>query len=310
MWQVNTVGRFCTHAKTLGFWVIHGIGQFEVATRPFQLFDGIVEQIRIRCESDSDFKATLQCELVEEAGILAEVLPDLATVFSFQKNRRTLREAFGQTRGVKAISKLLSLLGDAKCPCVLILDDCQWADSASVRVVEQWSKDRQKLATGSRQLLTVISFRQEEVSDDDVVRNLVSTTELKIDLFKDPEIRQIACSMAGILPESVLQVVCRMACGSPFMATAVMRGMFETGTLSPGVEGWVVNESALLDLQSSNDAAQLLARRIDLLPAEVKDFLIHGRHSWQGVSSGLGQKTCWVVQRQSQRGNWQEPDLD
>ena len=57
------------------------------------------------------------------------------------------------------------------------------------------------------------------------------------------------------------------------MATAMLRGMFETGILMPSEEGWQVNEAALGDLSSSSDSGKLLARRIELLPDSLVGYL-------------------------------------
>ena len=83
-------------------------------------------------------------------------------------------------------------------------------------------------------------------------------------------------SMAGPLPVEAVETICRLSDGSPFMASAVLRGMVESGALSAEPWGWHVESSALSDLQSSSHAADFLARRIELLPQDAIDLLSVG----------------------------------
>lgn len=274
--KTTLLDEYAVLARQSGYWVINGIGQAEVASHSFQMLDGLIEQIGQRCTEDSGFEKYLREQLRDEVAILCEVLPELARTLGWTNQQRTGPEVFGHARGINAICKLIGLLGTSERPCTIILDDCQWIDESSVKLLEQWNIHRRNTPPNQRHVLTVISYRNEEVPSGHPLRMLDPSSHFHIDLFTRDEIRALAGSMAGSLPEHVLQTVCKMAGGSPFMATAVVRGMFETGALRADKQGWQVDESAIDDLQSSNDAARLLARRIDLLPDQVRQFLSHG----------------------------------
>ena len=267
---------FGATARQSGYWVINGIGQSGVANHSFQLLDGLVESVAKRCEDDPAFHQYLHDNLQEELAILCEVLPVLAKRLSWSDQRRSGPDVFGHTRGINAICKLLSLLGTVERPCAIVLDDCQWIDESTIKLLKQWNKVRKSTPVAHRFVLTVISYRKEEVKAAHPLKQMEPTSHIQFDLFSNREIRDLAGSMAGKLPDHVLELVEKMACGSPFLATAVVRGMFETGALRPGPMGWQVNETAFEDLQSSSDAGRLLARRIDLLPIHEKQFLSHG----------------------------------
>src|SRR5439155_14091388 len=67
------------------------------------------------------------------------------------------------------------------------------------------------------------------------------------------------------------------AAGSPFLASAVLRGLVETGALvAEPSGGWRVEPLAMADVQSSRHAAAVLARRFELLPAEAVRLLSVG----------------------------------
>ena len=88
--------------------------------------------------------------------------------------------------------------------------------------------------------------------------------------------RRLVESMAGPLPDEAVGVIERLAEGSPFMASAALRGLVESGALVAELEGWRVEPLALADVQSSRHAAAFLARRIELLPAETIKLLSVG----------------------------------
>src|SRR5690606_8431684 len=90
------------------------------------------------------------------------------------------------------------------------------------------------------------------------------------------EVRQLVVSMAGGLPDDVVRTVVRLALGSPFMASAVLRGRVECGALRATDSGWKVDRDALADAGSSDQAASFLARRLQLLPKQTIDLLSVG----------------------------------
>src|SRR6185437_15414069 len=88
--------------------------------------------------------------------------------------------------------------------------------------------------------------------------------------------RQLLESMAGSLPQEVIDAVGRLAGNSPFMASAVLRGLVESGSLVRDAGGWRAVSLALEEAQSSSRAADFLTRRLQLLPADTLQLLTSG----------------------------------
>src|SRR5439155_22625042 len=89
-------------------------------------------------------------------------------------------------------------------------------------------------------------------------------------------VRKLVESMAGPLPDEAVDVIERLAEGSPFMAAAALRGLVESGALAPVPAGWRVEPLAMADVQSSRHAAAFLVRRIELLPEATLKLLSVG----------------------------------
>src|SRR4029077_188628 len=98
------------------------------------------------------------------------------------------------------------------------------------------------------------------------LRQLNPAAHLRLSKFTPDDIRQLVESMAGPVPPEVIDIVTKSSDGSPFMASAVLRGLFGSGGLVGDAQGGRLEPWATADLQSSNHAASVLSRRIDLLP--------------------------------------------
>ena len=78
-------------------------------------------------------------------------------------------------------------------------------------------------------MLLVVAFRSEEVAEDHLLRRVEPDLHLRLSPFAPDEVRQLVESMAGPLPDDVVAAITRLADGSPFMASAVLRGLVESG---------------------------------------------------------------------------------
>jgi two-component system sensor kinase len=159
---------------------------------------------------------------------------------------------------------------------VVLLDDCQWADELTLRLIRHWRQHPPAPGKGRHSLL-VVAFRSEEAGPGHLLRLLQPDLHLTLSRFDLEAIDQLAESMAGPLPAEALEVIERLSEGNPFLAVAVLQGLVESSALSP-VEsgGWVADLLALADVQSSAHAAAFLVRRVERLPPQVLGLLSAG----------------------------------
>ena len=101
-------------------------------------------------------------------------------------------------------------------------------------------------------------------------------SHLTLPTFKAGDVRRLVESMAGPLPDEAVGVIELVAEGSPFMASAALRGLVESGALVPEATGWRVEPLAMAEVQSSRHAAAFLARRIEFLPEPTVKLLSIG----------------------------------
>ncbi len=262
-------------AACRGCWVLWGQGTSDVAPQPFSLLGGVVQGFLSAARSQPLLAETVRHRLGDQLPALVAALPGLAEVLGGESSYTTAPEAAGEIRTLNALGGFLSALGTADRPALVILDDCQWADELSYRLFRRWQSPGENEAPG-RFVQLIAAFRAEEAADDHPLRRLRPDAHLRLSGMTRDELQQLVESMAGQLPPEAVDTVAQLAGDSPFMASAVLRGLVETGRLVCEGQAWRLVSSELDDVQSSSRAAKVLACRLDLLPDDTRRLLCTG----------------------------------
>ncbi|HEY2838954.1 MAG TPA: ATP-binding protein, partial [Pirellulales bacterium] len=263
-------------AARAGYWVLRGQGTSEVAQRPFRLLSGIVDGVLAAVRSQPELAEALRSRLSGYQDAILAVLPALECVFCNQVADAMAPEETGEARTIQALSRFFDALGTPERPVLIVIDDCQWADELTYKLIRRWHTDYEHSKGAQRNVLLVAAFRAEEVGADNLIRRIDNVTHLTLPPLLKDEVRQLVESMAGPLPDIVAARIEQLADGSPFMAAAVLRGFVESGALFPQDGGWAIEPAAIADVGSSSRAGSFLARRLELLPEETIDLLSTG----------------------------------
>lgn len=299
-----------------GCWVLKGLGATEVSQQPFRLLDGVIEGFINAASSRPGLVDALRKQLGDQTEIVAAALPALGKVLCEDITELSAPETTGEARTIEAVVAWLNALGEIDRPVLLLLDDCQWADELTVKLLTRFATLRQSRKSASRVLL-VLSFRSDEVPEDHGLRQLPISTQVSLPPLEPAEVRQLVESMAGPLPDEAVEAVNRLSAGSPFMASAALRGLVECDVLTPTKDGWEVDNEALADASSSSQTATFLTRRLDLLPEETLRLLSAGAVLGKQFDLELAQRLAEVKPRQAiqavdeARGRhlvWLQPD--
>ena len=258
-----------------GIWVLRGQGVDQMAQRPLRVLDGVVDGVMRRARSDPGFVERLAGAMGAQLQALVDALPALAAVFGSANVGSLGPEAYGEARSLPALTAFLDALAPSGPPAMVVLDDCQWADELTLKLLHHWATHR-PAQDGARHVVVVAAFRSEEALPGHPLRRLRPSSHLVLPPFAGHDLRRILVSMAGPLPDEAVGVVESLSAGNPFMATAVLRGLVETGALVEEATGWRVEPEAMAGVQTSRHAAAFLSRRLDLLPEPARRLLSVG----------------------------------
>ncbi|MDD4270605.1 MAG: response regulator [Pirellulaceae bacterium] len=259
-------------ASQHGLRVFRGLATVEIAQNPLRVLEGIAGGVLAATKSEPEYAAALRSRIGVHAGAIGAALPELRDLLDSGAAQDSAPESVGESRTVQALAQFLQALGSAEGPAVVILDDCQWAGELSCKLLRRWHA----MAAGDTHLLVIAAFRTEEVGDDHLIRQSEPTTHVRLLPLEAEEVHKIVESMAGPLPDEAVELITRLAGGSPFMASAVLHGLVETGALLPGPDGWRAEPLAMADVSSSSRAAAFLTRRLELLPEQTIGLLSAG----------------------------------
>ncbi|MHB8897815.1 MAG: protein kinase domain-containing protein, partial [Thermoguttaceae bacterium] len=262
-------------ASRHGLRVFRGLATNEIAQNPLRVLDGIVERVLAIAAEEAGYAGALRKRIGVYREAVVSALPQLSGLLETEKQRDSAPEAAGEARTVQALARFLLALGAPQHPALVILDDCQWAGELSCKLLRRWHALVAENLEGNH-VAILAAFRSEEVPEQHLLRQTEPAACLKLLPLEPHEVQKVVESMAGPLPQEATDAIIGLSGGSPFMASAMLRGFVETGALVAGPQGWRIDQLAMDRVSSSSRAASLLARRLDLLSGAAIDLLSAG----------------------------------
>jgi len=256
-------------AVSQGFQVLRAQGKNQIGLAPLASLRETVSQCIDVIRHDAGLKARLHSELSEFARELGTVAPELVTELELPTQVERTHD-LSDRRIAIALATFFRSLGSAEKPVLMLLDDMHWADDLTVTMLECWH------LTNSSHTLLIVGTRPSDATAERLRDNLKCVIKLNLEPLVRADHDKLLESMTGGLPAQILTTVWEMSAGSPFMATAVLRGLVEGGVLTSSDAGWLVDERQLKNLQMSGEAAEVLKRRLYRLSRESQDLLAVG----------------------------------
>ncbi len=255
--------------------VFRGQGVDRAAPQPLQPLLGVLRDLAAAVKRTPALAEVLRSCLGEQLDAACTASPQLMEMLGVPAPAQG-PESLGEERTARALATLIDALGGAETPALVLLDDGQWSDELTLRLLARWGKSSRDTAGRERFVTVVVAFRTEEVPEPHALRHLAPLLQLSLAPFTASDVQALAESMAGSLPEEALDCVVRFSEGNAFMAAAMVRGLVECGALEPTVSGWRVEPERIAEVSSSRRAASLLLRRLQLFSEETRALLVAG----------------------------------
>ncbi|MEG4109356.1 AAA family ATPase [Microcoleus sp. S13_C5] len=278
-------------ARQGGYFIKGKYDQFQ-RNIPFSAFVQAFRELMGQLLSESDAQLhrwkTLILTAVGESGqVLIDVIPELEHIIGAQSPALELSGSAAQNRFNLLMQKFVQVFTQAEHPLVMFLDDLQWADSASLKLLQLLMDD-----TGH--LLVLGAYRDNEVSPahpfmltvDEIVKSGAVVNTITLQPLSLADLNQLVAdtlicdlSLAGPLTELVYQ----KTQGNPFFSTQFLKALHEDGQIifnppqSPlskegSKGGWQcdINQVTFAD---ASDVVEFMAAQLQKLPKETQDVL-------------------------------------
>jgi predicted ATPase/DNA-binding SARP family transcriptional activator len=211
------------------------------------------------------------------ASLMEKLIPCLAWLVSPHPQTEALTPQEAQTRFVNVFKDFLAALADRDHPLVIFLDDLQWVDAVTLKILYQLVTEQQ-----SRYLLLIGAYRDQEVDAGQPlligVANLkasgLNVTELFLQLFTVDQVAAILGETLQQTDESVrpLAEVCqRKTLGNPFFLNRFCHELVHRRLLGFNTArgSWTWRLAEIDILESSENVVDLLVFNLRRLPAEL-----------------------------------------
>lgn len=282
---LDALGRFATEKKA---WSAKG--KFDPAghTEPYSAFaqalGQLIELLLGRSESElAMWRRRMESALEDDRHLVASVVPGLRRILGPQPSVDSeveLSEA--KHRFLRAIRRFLCLFCGPDRPLVILLDDLQWADHASLKLIEWLVSDED---TGH--LFIVGSFRPEEVTEDHPLMAMVdrlrqqseqAVETMTLGALSEEDVCCLVADSLEIRREAATPLakwLRKKTGGNPFFIHQMLQNLSRDGTLWFDADAghWRWDESQLASLPATVNVVEHLSAYIAGLEEKTRQLL-------------------------------------
>jgi len=234
-----------------------------------------------------EWKAKILSVLGENAQVIIDVIPELERLIGQQPTVTELEGGAAQNRFNLLFGNFLRIFATKEHPLVIFLDDLQWADLASLKLIQLLMTD-----TDTHYLLLIGAYRDNEVSPAHPLRLTLEEIHKNNDnrdtcprvkqivlepLDRDNLNRLIADTLSCPLERALAltELVFNKTKGNPFFTNQLLKSLYQDGLISFNFsEGhWQCDIAKVRALSVSSDVVEFMASQLQKLPENTQNVL-------------------------------------
>ena len=232
-------------------------------------------------EQIAAWRRRLAAAVGPHGALVIELVPDLGLILGPQPVAPALPPHEAEARLRQVLRRLIGAFAAAEHPLALFLDDLQWADAASLALLDE-------LLTGgdTRHVLVIGAYRDAEVgADHPLARAIerlpargarVQTIELA-PLPADELARLVAGTLHATAAEAapLARLILEKTAGNPFFAIQLLSALHREGAIwfERSTERWRWDTERIRAAGYTDNVIELMRDRLGALPAETQHAL-------------------------------------
>ncbi|HBF06643.1 MAG TPA: hypothetical protein DDW29_00235, partial [Gammaproteobacteria bacterium] len=245
-------------------------------------FESLIQQL---LASPSNELAIWRHKIIEALGsnaqYLVNVLPSLSSIIDVPPVLPPDTQYDHRNRFELTIRAFIKVFTQKTHPLVIFLDDLQWVDSASLKLIKTLLNDPEQ-----RHLLLIGAYRDNEISEDhhlyhainDFKQGISTVFELHIDTLTRTEADQIILDMlcSSVVNETELQAcIYQKTAGNPFFILQLMQTLNQEEILTWDKEEfhWTWSQVLIEELGIDDDVIALMKRQLYKLPPQALELI-------------------------------------
>ncbi|NEQ45800.1 MAG: AAA family ATPase [Leptolyngbya sp. SIOISBB] len=279
---INEVHKPITRQR--GYFIKGKFDQFNRNT-PFSAFVEAFRSLVGQLLGESDealarWKTKILAAVGSNAQVLIDVMPELETILGEQPLPPELSGAAAQNRFNRLFAKFIRVFTTPEHPLVIFLDDLQWADSASLDLLQLLMNE-----LDSGYLLVLGAYRDNEVFPAHPLmqtlrmmqqgdsNHVLTLTPLKSEHITQLVADTLRCSQPVASP--LAQLIYQKTQGNPFFTTQFLSGLYRDGWMTFDAEtgSWQCNLSEVQRLVLADNVVDFMVSQLQKLPEATQSVL-------------------------------------
>jgi predicted ATPase/serine phosphatase RsbU (regulator of sigma subunit) len=227
------------------------------------------------------WRHSLHNALHPNAQILIDLLPELGVLLGPQPSVPDLGPTESQNRFIALFQSLLRVLARPSHPLVMFLDDLQWADPATLRLLQHLL-----LAPDCHNLLLVGSYRDNEVTPsspltltlNDLRREGATIGEVKLEPLSRETVERILCDTLNQKAEQIaplVELLHERTQGNPFFLSQFLSTIHKEGLLwiEASQAAWRWDMKRIRSSIASDNVVDLMLKKLRQLSGAAQETL-------------------------------------
>ncbi|MEG4943919.1 AAA family ATPase [Microcoleus sp. F4-D5] len=227
------------------------------------------------------WKSEILAALGENAGAIVEVVPELKFLIGEQPPVPELSGSAAQNRFNLLFEKFIQIFTTQEHPLVIFLDDLQWADSASLKLIQLLMSN-----LGSRYLFLIGAYRDNEVFPAhplmltlaDIEKAAATVNTINLAPLQQSDVNGLIADTLGCskaLARPLTELVYQKTKGNPFFSTQFIKSLHEDGLINFNfdIRHWQCDIARVRTLALTNDVVEFVAIQLRKLPIQTQEVL-------------------------------------
>ncbi|MGB3640116.1 MAG: AAA family ATPase [Rivularia sp. (in: cyanobacteria)] len=247
-----------------------------------QAFRDLMAQLLTESEENiQEWQNKLLKALGDNGQVIIEVIPQLEIIMGKQASVPELSGRLAQNRFNLLFQKFIQVFTNKEHPLVIFLDDLQWADSASLKLIKLLMSE-----SNNGSLLLIGAYRDnevfpahplmltlDEVSKADAVVNTITLQPLSQNSLNQLVADTLNCS--ADLAQPLTQLIIQKTQGNPFFSSQFLKSLHEEKFITFYLNGgyWQCNIGKVREAALTDDVVEFMALRLRKLPETTQKIL-------------------------------------
>ncbi|AFZ07480.1 multi-sensor signal transduction multi-kinase [Oscillatoria nigro-viridis PCC 7112] len=263
-------------------------GKFDQFQRnlPFSAFVQAFRDLIGHLLSETDakveqWKSEILAALGDSAGAIVEVIPELERIIGQQPPVPELAGSAAQNRFNLLFEKFIQVFTTKEHPLVIFLDDLQWADSASLKLMQLLMSDIDK-----RYLFLIGAYRDNEVFPAhplmltlaEIQKNEAKVNTITLAPLDGSDVNCLVADTLNCstkLAKPLTELVYQKTKGNPFFVTQFLKSLHEDGLIAFNFDSryWQCDIARVRSLAITDDVVEFVAIGLQKLPLKTQEVL-------------------------------------